>query len=198
MSTAVYILNRLPTKSVQDMTLYEAWHGEKPTVHYLRIFGCIAHAKITRPHAGKLDDRSVKTVFVGYEPGSKAYRVYDPVRKRLHITRDVVFDEAASWNWAEIGSDAAAPGTFTVEYMVDVLSGGGEPGAPVSPAPTADTSIPGHGGAQNTGGSCRQPEQRGRRVLFTTDEHPVWQRPGRRGRATPVPHGGRLHQLSCT
>jgi transposase InsO family protein len=32
-STAVYLLNRAPTKSVQHMTPYEAWHGKKPSAH---------------------------------------------------------------------------------------------------------------------------------------------------------------------
>ncbi|WVZ95469.1 hypothetical protein U9M48_041230 [Paspalum notatum var. saurae] len=93
-STAVFLLNRSPTKSVTGKTPYEAWHGEKPAVQFLRTFGCIAHVKVTRPHGGKLDDRSIKMVFVGYEPGSKAYRVYDPVAGRLHVSRDVIFDEA--------------------------------------------------------------------------------------------------------
>ncbi|KAF0899185.1 hypothetical protein E2562_015550 [Oryza meyeriana var. granulata] len=34
-------------------------------------------------------------VFVGYETGSKAYRVYDPETRRVHVTRDVVFDDGA-------------------------------------------------------------------------------------------------------
>jgi hypothetical protein len=32
-------------------------------------------------------------IFVGYEAGSMAYRMYDPSTKRIHITRDVVFDK---------------------------------------------------------------------------------------------------------
>ena len=36
-------------------------------------------------------------IFVGYEPGSKAYRAYDPMTRRIHISRDIVFDEAAQW-----------------------------------------------------------------------------------------------------
>jgi hypothetical protein len=32
-------------------------------------------------------------IFVGYEAGSMAYRTYDPSTKRIHITRDVVFDK---------------------------------------------------------------------------------------------------------
>jgi hypothetical protein len=34
-------------------------------------------------------------VFIGYETGSKAYRMYDPNSKRVHVSKDVVFDEEA-------------------------------------------------------------------------------------------------------
>ena len=30
---------------------------------------------------------------------SKAYRLYNPTTKKIHISRDVVFDENKSWNW---------------------------------------------------------------------------------------------------
>jgi hypothetical protein len=42
-STVVYVLNRCPMKSVDDMTPFEAWHGKIPSVHHLRIFGCIIY-----------------------------------------------------------------------------------------------------------------------------------------------------------
>jgi hypothetical protein len=32
-------------------------------------------------------------IFIGYERGSKVFRAYDPVTHRVHIARDVVFDE---------------------------------------------------------------------------------------------------------
>ena len=77
-SSAVFILNRSPTKSVDGMTPFEAWHGRKPDVHYMRTFGCMAHVRETRPGLKKLDDRSRPMIFVGYEPGTKGYRAYDP------------------------------------------------------------------------------------------------------------------------
>jgi hypothetical protein len=43
MSIAVYVLNRCSTKSVDDMTPFEAWHGKKLVVHHLRMFGCIVY-----------------------------------------------------------------------------------------------------------------------------------------------------------
>jgi hypothetical protein len=44
-------------------------------------------------HLKKLDDRSTPMVFIGYEFGTKAYMFYNPVSKRVHISRDIVFDE---------------------------------------------------------------------------------------------------------
>jgi hypothetical protein len=32
-------------------------------------------------------------VMLGYEPGGKDYRLYDPAKKRLHVSRDIIFDE---------------------------------------------------------------------------------------------------------
>ena len=56
MVTAVYIINRSPTKALDGMTPYEAWHGRKPAVSHLRVFGCLAFAK-EPGHIGKLDYR---------------------------------------------------------------------------------------------------------------------------------------------
>jgi hypothetical protein len=38
-------------------------------------------------------------VFFGYEPRTKGYRIYDPVKDKLMVTRDVIFDEKKPWNW---------------------------------------------------------------------------------------------------
>ena len=72
--TAVYILNRSPTKVLDGRTPYEAWHGRKPAVSHLRVFGCLAFAK-EFGLISKLDDRSTPGVFIGYAEGSKAYRI---------------------------------------------------------------------------------------------------------------------------
>jgi hypothetical protein len=103
-STAVYLLNRAPTKSVKGQTPYEAWHGRKPSVQHLRTFGCTAHVKKLGPGQSKLADRSKQTVFIGYETGSKAYRLYDPVQRKLIVSRDVVFEEDRPWDWSSSGS----------------------------------------------------------------------------------------------
>ena len=96
--TAVHILNRAPTRSLHGKTPYEAWYKRKPSVHYFRVFGCVAHVKKVGPSVTKLSDRSTLMVFLGYEEGSKAYRVYGPKVNKLHVTRNVVFQEEKQWD----------------------------------------------------------------------------------------------------
>ena len=76
--TAVYLLNRSSYKAISGRMPYELWIGSTPVVHHLHTFGCVAHVKVTTPNLKKLDDSSRRMIFVGYELGSKAYRVYDP------------------------------------------------------------------------------------------------------------------------
>ncbi|XP_073360351.1 uncharacterized protein [Aegilops tauschii subsp. strangulata] len=91
--TTVFILNRSFTRSVDGKTPYEASYGRKPVVRFLRTFGCVGHIKTTHPQLKKLDDRRTPMVFMGYETGSKAYKMYDPVSKCVHVSRDIVFDK---------------------------------------------------------------------------------------------------------
>lgn len=35
------------------------------------------------------------------ESGTNGYRLYDPVAKKLHISRDVIFEENRAWRWNE-------------------------------------------------------------------------------------------------
>jgi hypothetical protein len=95
--TAVFILNKFPSQSVQGRTPYEVWHGEKPFVHYFHTFGCVAHVKLGNKHLTKLEDRSTLMVFIGYEPCSKAWRFYNSVMWHIHSSRDAVFEEDHSW-----------------------------------------------------------------------------------------------------
>jgi hypothetical protein len=116
--TAVYILNRSPTKALNGRTPYEAWHGRKPVVSHLRVFGCLAFGK-ELGHIDKLDDRSTPGVFISYAGGSKAYRILDPGTQHVRTTLDVVFDEGRGWIWdkAMDGGSTPTSDNFTVEYV---------------------------------------------------------------------------------
>jgi len=77
----IHILNRSPTLAVKDMTPEEAWSGEKSSVDYFRVFGCVGHVHIPDAKRNKLEDKSVSYVLFGVSSESKGYRIFDPVKK---------------------------------------------------------------------------------------------------------------------
>ncbi|KAI4357505.1 hypothetical protein L6164_001448 [Bauhinia variegata] len=97
---AVYILNRCPTKSLNDKTPEEAWSGRRPSIRHLRVFGCIAFAYIPDQLRKKLDDKGEKCIFIGYSTNSKAYKLYNLQTKKVIISRDVTFNEEGIWDWS--------------------------------------------------------------------------------------------------
>jgi hypothetical protein len=118
----VYILNRPPTRVVDGKTPYEVWHGEALVVHYFRTFGCLAHVK--RMHLGlkKLDDQSHKTIFAGYEAGSKAYRCYNAVERCVVVSRDIVFNEVDKWRWDNDDTGRVDDTkSFIIEYITEMV-----------------------------------------------------------------------------
>ena len=93
MTTAVFILNHAPTKALMGKTPFEAWYRRKPSVSFLRTFGCIGHVRKKKPNLTKLEDRSTPMVFLGYVVGTKVYRLYDPHGDKVLVSRNIVFDE---------------------------------------------------------------------------------------------------------
>ncbi|WJZ94710.1 hypothetical protein VitviT2T_013543 [Vitis vinifera] len=78
------------------------------------VFGCIGHVHVPDNKRKKLDDKSFQCVLLGVSEESKAYRLYDPVSKKIVVSRDVVFEEDKCWNW----------GRSNEEVRLDVLEWG--------------------------------------------------------------------------
>ena len=95
---SVYVQNRCPHQILGQKTPQEFWSGNKPSVGHLRVFGSIAYAHVPDQQKKKLEDKSKKLVFVGYDDKSKAYRLYNPGEDKVVISRDVQFDEDSSWD----------------------------------------------------------------------------------------------------
>ncbi|KAK1431533.1 hypothetical protein QVD17_07993 [Tagetes erecta] len=98
-STAVFVLNRSPTKALINQTPIEAWSGKKPDVSRLKIFGCIAYGLVPSQMRRKLDNRSEKNIFVGYSAQGVGFRLYNPETKVIHTKREVEFLEKTKWVW---------------------------------------------------------------------------------------------------
>ena len=127
-SVAVYLKNRTPTRSVVGKTPYEAWHGRKPSLKHLRVFGCLAFVHVPKEKRKKLDYRATPGIFVGYSISTKQYLVYDPLARTLHRSRDVVFREGKRYT----APNAADEAILNEHFYRDVIE---EP-KPIEKQPT--------------------------------------------------------------
>jgi len=50
----------------------------------------------------KLDKKAEVGILIGYSSMTKGYRIYQPLTSKLIISRDVNFDEFATWNWDQV------------------------------------------------------------------------------------------------
>lgn len=91
-NTACYLQNRLPTRAT-GKTPYELWNKSIPDLKHIRTFGSVAYALIDKDLRMKFDQKAVKLILVGYEEGSKAYRLLNKQTNRITISRDVKFVE---------------------------------------------------------------------------------------------------------
>ena len=86
--TASYICNRCYNVRLHK-TPYEAFTGVKPSVQNMNIFGTVCYAYVQEKK--KLDPRSEKGLFLGYDKYSPAYFVYFPETHKIKKVRRVVF-----------------------------------------------------------------------------------------------------------
>uniref|UniRef100_A0A2N9G644 Integrase catalytic domain-containing protein n=1 Tax=Fagus sylvatica TaxID=28930 RepID=A0A2N9G644_FAGSY len=91
--TAVYTINRCPSPVIQNTTPYERLFGTSPNYSLLKVFGCVCFVLLQPHERTKLQPRSQLCCFLGYGLEEKGYRCYDPVAKRLRVSRHVVFWE---------------------------------------------------------------------------------------------------------
>jgi len=95
----VNILNRSPILEVKNITPDEAWSGIKPSIEHFLVFGCLAHVHVPDAKRTKLEEKSIACVLLGVSEESKAYRLYNPIAKKIITSRDVVFEENKPWEW---------------------------------------------------------------------------------------------------
>lgn len=86
-----YIQNRLPCRALNMQTSQETFSGQRHNLSHLRVIGCIAFCHILQEKRTKLDYKAIPTIFLGYDENSKAYRCWNPLSRKIVISRDVVF-----------------------------------------------------------------------------------------------------------
>ncbi|GJX40230.1 putative RNA-directed DNA polymerase [Tanacetum coccineum] len=120
------ILNMVPTKKV-DKTPYELWYGKVPNLSYLKVWGCDALVKQDKP--GKLQQRYVKCIFIGYPKETMGYYFYFPHENKIVVARYAEFFEknlitqevsGRDMDLEEIQDKDTSPSEITSEIPMEV------------------------------------------------------------------------------
>lgn len=110
--TAVYLINRSPSIPLGLDIPEGAWKGCDPKYSHLRVFGCKAYMHVPKEQRSKLDSKTTPCVFVGYGDEEYGFRLYDPEKKKVVRSRDVVFFEH------EIGAELLSTRYSTTSDLV--------------------------------------------------------------------------------
>ena len=78
---------------LEGRTPFEAVYGSMPDLSDLRAFGALCASVEPAAKLRKLDDRAGMYFFVGYKYGGGGYRLWDPERRIVVESRDVLFFE---------------------------------------------------------------------------------------------------------
>jgi transposase InsO family protein len=91
--TAIYLINRLPSRVLDFKSPLEVLQVTSPKLAHLKVFGCSCFVYLPSTKRDKLDSRAVKYIFLGYSQTQKGYRFYDPLQKKMYVSRDVRFSK---------------------------------------------------------------------------------------------------------
>ncbi|GJZ43474.1 putative ribonuclease H-like domain-containing protein [Tanacetum coccineum] len=92
-NTACYVQNRVLVIKPHNKTLYELFLGRKPTLSFMRTFGCLVTILDTIDHIGKFDGKADEGFFVGYSTNSKSFRVFNGRTRIVEENMHVKFSE---------------------------------------------------------------------------------------------------------
>lgn len=91
--SATYLINRLPSSVLHNLSPYEKLHGVPPTYDHLKSFGCLCYAHFSTIGRDKFQPRSITCVFIGYPCGKKRYKLLNLKTNSIFFSRDVIFHE---------------------------------------------------------------------------------------------------------
>lgn len=84
--TSTFLINRLPSPSLNMNTPYHLLYEKKPTYDFLRTFGSQCYPFLRAYAKDKLEPRSLPCVFMGYSPTHKGYRCLHLPTGRVYIS----------------------------------------------------------------------------------------------------------------
>lgn len=115
MNMAAYLTNRSVCASLMNRTPEEVFTGNKMNLSNLRIFGSAVMVHIPKANRKKLDAKSQKLIFVGYDSETKGYRCIDTATRKLTVSRDVIFHEDSAKQMVSLDFDSNSESDSEIE-----------------------------------------------------------------------------------
>lgn len=91
--TSAFLINRLPTSVLNDISPFEKLHNRKPDYQFLKTFGCSYFPLLKPYNKYKLSFHTQKCLMIGYSPIHKGYKCLDSTGK-VYVARHVQFNES--------------------------------------------------------------------------------------------------------
>lgn len=110
----------------------------------LRVFGCTTYTHIPEDKRHKLDNKALKTIFIGYPEGTKGNKLFDVQSKRFLRSRNILYHEDKFHDFeesnqsqndivfhnfyeADLGNDKSAGDTIEADDNRDILEHNDQP-----------------------------------------------------------------------
>ncbi|PKU87036.1 Retrovirus-related Pol polyprotein from transposon TNT 1-94 [Dendrobium catenatum] len=92
-TTAVYLINRLPSSTTENFTPVELMYNRKPEYGDLKVFGCKCYPLSSPQHRNKLMPTAQPCIFLGYSDIFKGYKCLNSQTNKITVSRHVIFHE---------------------------------------------------------------------------------------------------------
>ena len=87
------MLNRCPTKKLEEIGHFEKWTEDKKSVNHIKVIGYVCYKHVIDAKRMKLEDRRRVMLLVGYH-SKCAYNLYSPVTNKVEFNRYVILKES--------------------------------------------------------------------------------------------------------
>ena len=91
--TACYLINQSPSVPQEFDIPERVWTRKDVSYSHLKVFGCKEFAHVPKEQRLKLDSKATPCIFVGYGDAEFGYKLWDPEKKKMIRSQDVVFHE---------------------------------------------------------------------------------------------------------
>ncbi|KAK9200192.1 hypothetical protein WN944_015388 [Citrus x changshan-huyou] len=119
-ATAVYLISRLPTTTLNLSSPYELIFHKSPNYSKLKAFRCLCYPWLRPYTSHKLNPRSKPCVFLGYSLSQSAYLCLEPSTSKIYVSRHVQFVESV-FPYTSLHTTLPRPTSTTISTWIPLV-----------------------------------------------------------------------------